>query len=87
MASYKFGKRESDALFDLSRTLGLSNEDEPVTYLKTIKEAHKEIIELRGRIELLTAIRGDQSTSTEDSEFEKWREKKFGRLGRRMFDI
>ena len=47
MAGYKFGARESNALFDLMQTLELSNLEKPVNYLKVIKAAHKEIILLR----------------------------------------
>lgn len=87
MSGYKFGKRESDALFDLMQTLGISNMEKPVNYLRVIKAAHKEIIELRAQIETLRTIQHDQTTSAEQSEFEKWREKKFGRLGRNLYDI
>lgn len=83
MAGYKFGKRESDALFDLMKTLELSNVDKSVTYLKVIKAAHKEILELRETLEVCKQLR----ERTEPSEFDVWREKKFGQLGRHIFDI
>jgi len=60
MTDYKFGKRESDALFDLMQTLGISNLDNPVSYLKVIKEAHKEILKLREEIEIFNALKSEQ---------------------------
>lgn len=44
---HKFGQREADALFDLMKTLSMSNTDKPVHYLDVIKTAHKEILNLR----------------------------------------
>lgn len=69
MTEYKFGKRESDALFDLMRTLEISNLKEPVSYLKVIKEAHKEILRLRGQVDAYNALKEEQKPSG----FDKWR--------------
>lgn len=46
MTPYKFGKPESDALFDLVRTLGWENYNQSVSYLDVIQGAHKRIFEL-----------------------------------------
>lgn len=46
MTPYNFGKQESDALFNLMRTLGWANDDKSVSYMDVIQGAHKRIFEL-----------------------------------------